>query len=360
MAILYGVIHLLVIGNGFSNNQPFPIMREGLQIRMLSIPAIISYYLTTFFFPLHLSLDHQWVVKNITAEQFYLPLFVVILLLILLSFIFFQLRKNIQHVRLLTFFSLWFLFGLLLHLQIIPLDYTVANRWFYLPVIGLFGIFGVIIMQVSAKKYERCLILFGILLILLFSVRTIIRNSNWYNGMTLATHDLQYSPEDYSLESYLGVQYYNLGQYDNAQKHFIVSTELAPYWDLNWNYLAEVYEREGEAHNNKQLINKAKQTYLIAIKNSVNDETPYDSLAHLLVFSGDPSAAQSFINNSLKKYPHGSELWYYLAIYELSIHNTQSALSDARNAYISNHNNQDAISLYSALLNGSKVNIQLK
>ncbi|MGH7204440.1 MAG: glycosyltransferase family 39 protein, partial [Candidatus Levyibacteriota bacterium] len=359
LVIFYGIIHLAVIGSGFSTNQPFPIMRESLAVRLLSIPAIIVYYVTTFFYPMWLSLDHQWVIKTVTVKQFYLPLFMVVILLCLLYFFFYHIRKSIERVHLLTFFSIWFLIGLLLHLQIIPLDYTVANRWFYFPIIGLLGIFGVMIMQIHSKIYIRLLLTFCVLLIILLSVRTIIRNSNWYNGITLATHDLQYSPEDYSLESYLGVQYYNLGQYDKARNHFIRSTGLAPYWDLNWNYLGEVYEREGDAQNNKQLINKAKQMYFIAIKNSVNDEIPYDNMAHLLVFSADLST-ESFIKDSLKKYPHGSELWYYLAIYELSKHNKQAALEDARNAYMSNPYNQDARNLYAALVNGTNVDIQIK
>lgn len=360
LVILYGILHLAIIGNGFSGNQPFPIMRTNLPIRLLTIPMICMYYLTTFFFPVHLTLDHQWVVKDLSFTQFYVPLGIDLFFLAAMLGVFFIIRNHFQNKKLFIFFSIWLLIGLTLHSQIIPLDYTVANRWFYFPIIGLLGLFGVVFTSLKInKKYTVSLLACSIVVILLLSLRTVIRNSNWQNGITLASHDIRYSPKDYSLESYLGVQYYNQGNYTEAEKHFLRSTQLAPYWDLNWNYLGEVYERVGETQGKKQLVTKAKQMYRIAIKNSVFNETPYDTMAHLLVFSADPSA-ESFITDSLKKYPHDSELWYYLAVYHLSKHDKQSALAAVRNAYLSNPTNQEAITLYSALLNGSNVNIQLK
>lgn len=360
LTLLYITIHLAIIGNGFSQSQPFPIMRASFPVRLFTIPAIIAYYVTTFFFPVYLTLDHQWVVEYPTIAQFYVPLIIDGIFFGLIVFLYFLIKNNRKEYKIFFFFCVWFISGLVLHLQIIPLDYTVANRWFYFPIIGLLGICGVLFTALYPKKLlaKNILLLLVFLLIAVFSVRTIIRNSNWYSGMSLATHDLQYSPEDYSLENYLGVLYYNLGNYKLAEKHFQRSIQIAPYWDLNRNYLGEVYERVGESKGNKQLISKAKQTYLISIKNSINDETPYDNLAHLLVFTADKNA-YSFLVDSLKKFPHSSELWYYLAIYELSNHHRQEALIDAKNAYINNPSNQDAVSLYSGLLNGSTINLQI-
>lgn len=360
LALFYIAIHIAIIGKGFSQNQPFPIMRASLSTRLISIPAIIAYYLTTFFFPVNLTLDHQWVVNYPTLAQFYVPLLVDCIFLGLLVFLYFLIKNNRKEYTVFLFFCIWFICGLIFHLQIIPLDYTVANRWFYFPIIGLLGLFGVLFTTLYPKKILSKNILFLLLLLLIavFSIRTIIRNTNWYNGMTIATHDLHYSPQDYSLESYLGVQYYNLGNYTEAQYHFMRSVRIAPYWDLNWNYLGEVYERVGETNGNKKLIAKARQTYLIAIKNSVNDETPYDNLAHLYVFTADKNA-HSFLLDSLKKFSHSSELRYYLAIYELFRHDRKDALIDARNAYINNPTNEDAISLYSALINGTTIHLQI-
>jgi tetratricopeptide (TPR) repeat protein len=169
---------------------------------------------------------------------------------------------------------------------------------------------------------------------------------------------LQYSPEDFSLQNYLGVQYYNNGQYDEAIKQFLLSTEIAPYWDQNWNYLGQTYERVGELKGEKKLLQKAKIAYHRAIENSVNNDAPYANMAHLLLFTNEPSA-KTFMNRSLKQFPHSSQLWYYLAVYEISKNNKEDALINAKNAVLNNPYNQEAKDLYSALVQGVNINIQL-
>lgn len=360
LAALYGILHIFVLGIGFSNNQPFPIMRLNLAERLINIPAIFVYYLKTFFFPLDLAVGYQWTVKTVSFSGVYLPLLIVLVFLGLCTLLFLFIKNNSGQVKLFVFFSIWFSVGMLLHLQIIPLDFTATDRWMYFPIIGLLGFFGIFLSRVKLKRknFRQGFYIFCLLIIISLSFRTIIRNQDWKNGVILAEHDLKYSPENYALENYLGVEYYNLGRYDKAQKHFTKSTKLAPYWDLNWNYLGQVLEREGSLKGDKQLIDQARQKYKIAIKNSVSNDAPFVNYSHLLVFSADP-LAKDFIEEALKKYPRSSGLWYYLAILDYSLKNQQQAIVDARNAYLFDPYNQEAKTLYAALLNGTSVNINI-
>ena len=335
-------------------------MRLSLQERVFNIPLITVHYIKTFFFPTDLATGYQWAVKSFTFYQFYLPLCIVLLFGAAVGVWLYHARKNVQNLKKITFFTIWFLVGMLLHIQVIPLDFTVADRWFYLPIIGLLGLLGLIFNKVKVQNKFIKLLLFLLccLLLILLSFRTIVRNGDWKDGITLAEHDIKYASESYSLENYLGVEYYNKGRYAEAQKHFTRSTELAPYWDLNWNYLGLVLERTGTLQGNNKLINEAKEKYKIAIKNSILNDTPFVSMARLLVYSADPEA-KNFIKKALIRYPSSSGLWYYSAILNYSSNDKQKALEDARRAYLSNPYNQEAKVLYEALLLGTPINIEI-
>src|SRR6266404_1392201 len=52
-----------------------PIAQMSFWDRLLNIPAIFVYYLTTFIYPLHLGIMQLWVVNTLTIQKFIIPLF---------------------------------------------------------------------------------------------------------------------------------------------------------------------------------------------------------------------------------------------------------------------------------------------
>jgi len=137
-------------GNLYIHGQGlFPIMRVSFITRLMNIPLIIKYYLGMFFFPINLAIAQHWVIKLPSFIDFFLPLILEVLLF--LTAVIYSLKKK---DKIFAFFFLWFLVGLLPHLQIIPLNMTVAERWLYFPMIGLLGMMGSII-KISNIKYQK-------------------------------------------------------------------------------------------------------------------------------------------------------------------------------------------------------------
>ncbi len=274
----------------------FPIMRVSLATRLINIPSIIKYYLSMFLYPINLAIAQHWVIKYPNFINFFLPLILEILLF--LSALIYSIKKK---DKIFFFFFLWFLIGLLPHLQIIPLNMTVAERWLYFPMIGLLGMIGAII-KISNIKYQisKILFLFAIVIITIFSIRSFIRILDWRNGLTLFGHDIKKN-SSFDLQNNLGAELFRVGRYDEAKKYFEISTKLAPYWWVNWNNLGAIYEREKN-------YPKAAEYYQKSIDNG-QYYLAYENLAKLLVLHGkDQKKAEEFLQKALELFPEDQNL----------------------------------------------------
>lgn len=340
--LIYAFLRFILAGIYFNKHGLSPITRIPLLERIQNIPEIIIFYLKTFFYPLKLSIAQHWVIKSINFSEFYLPLFLSIIFfifLIILAFYFKSKAKDIFKIYL--FFFLWFIFGLGLHLQIFPLDMTVAERWFYLPEVGLLGMMGIICVY-WAKKIKSILPIVFIFLILCLSAKTIIRNTNWKNGLTLYSHDILFTHGSFDLENNLGVELFRVGKFDEAKIHFENSTKIAPYWWTNWNNLGVMFEREKD-------YKKAFEYYQRSISNG-SYYLAYENIAKLLFTQNKPKEAKEFIENSLKILPNNANLWLNLAYSEYKLGNKDQALQAAQNAFILSPSQQTSY-IYTKLKN---------
>jgi len=316
----------------------FPIMRVSLVTRLMNIPSIIWYYLRMFFYPMNLAIAQHWVVKVVDFRNFWWPLIIIsgFFLLLIAGFVYVssprrrgsspsgsinnddyslasRLRGNAY-----AFFFLWFLVGLLSHLQIIPLNMTVAERWLYFPMIGLLGMIGVVLSSPPSTKLEGRLrrgssLLFslGIVIILLLSIRSFIRTLDWQNGLTLFGHDIK-KTSSFDLQNNLGVELFRAGRFDQAKKYFEISTNLAPYWWVNWNNLGAIYEREKN-------YEKAVKYYQKAVDNG-QYYLAYENLAKLLVLHGnDQKKTEEFLQKALELFPENMNLQRIQVYYQQQI-----------------------------------------
>jgi protein O-mannosyl-transferase len=317
------VVHVTPIINAIA-----PMMKATLAERITTIPSLIFYYLKTFFYPNDLALGHAWVVTTLDATNFYLPLFFDFIFFAIIFFIGAMFKKTNSKMFLpYLLFTLWFILGLVLHLQIIPLEITVADRWFYFPIIGLLGIIGTIFSFNWAKKINNnALILAGSIILLILSLRTMIRNTNWNTMATLCQNDLQIIPNSYSVQSVCASEFFKRGNYEEAKKHYQKATTLAPNWGSNWYEYGLTYEYT----NN---LTKAREYYKKSIQ--LNKEVnAYVSLASTyLTYEKDPEKAKKFIEEGLTSYPNYQRLQLYLAVCEDRLHNKQKAIEIATNAH---------------------------
>jgi len=256
---IYIFLRFVVAKIYFPQNPIVPIMTLSFWERVINIPKIIFFYLKTFFYPKDLLVLQSWVIKNLDFKDFFMPAILDLtffLLLVTIGKIIH--KKKLVYFKTFLFFFVWFIVGLGLHLQIIRLDQTVSDRWFYFPIIGLLGVVGTIIsyLNLNLGLKSKITTLLVLLIIVVFSSRVIIRNSNWKDRLTLITHDIKVNQDSYQLEGGLAGEYESRGNISEAEKHFTRSVELFP--SLNsYSNIGAFYLRNDRFKNAADAFNKA-------------------------------------------------------------------------------------------------------
>lgn len=245
--VVYGYLRFGLAHIPISTSAVVPIASISLIERLMNIPAIIFSYLNTLFFPLHLAIDQQWVIRYLSFSNFTLPLLVDILFMAMLSVWLVILKKNhSQWLKPYIFFLLWFLAAFAFHLQLFPLDVTVSDRLFYLAFAGLLGLAGCFAMFLVSRvknvnRYKYIIATLFIFSLIVLSVRTFIRTFDWRDGLTLCKRDLPLTPGNFILENSCGQEMLRLGKLDEATKHLERSIEIQPKWWASYNTLGIIY-----------------------------------------------------------------------------------------------------------------------
>lgn len=299
--------HICTLGGGLSS--VIPIARMTPWERVQQMPAMVFFYIKTFFYPDQLSTYQYWIAqKNISG--LYLPLAASIIFFTLIMavpfFIYIYQKKlpvylikqwfknNSYTAKVYAFFLVWLLTGLALHSNILPLDATVAERWFYFPIVGLIGIIGVLITLFPKKTIIYMILIFYITI---FAVRSHMRAREWSSAFILFSHDIMISHNSATLENNYGALLYDKGDMAQAELHFRKAIKLAPKSPIYWNNLGEVYEKKGNDIQAEKYYRKSIQEgrFFVAWQNYTN----------LLIRQKRIAEAKNFLKHkAIKTFPY--------------------------------------------------------
>src|SRR5258706_2566909 len=312
LSLIILIFYLFLKNNAvglFTKSSAGLIGQVGLLTRLINIPATIIFYLRGFVYPLNLASVYEWVYKIPDLLHFWLPLFLFVLFI---SSVFYFMsviyKKHSQEdFRTYIFFAFWFFIGIALHLNIFPLDATVAERWFYFPIVGLLGMIGILLKIYKVNFTNRYVVILTAIILIIFSVRTFVRSFDWRNELQIASHDIKVSKEAYNLENTIAIEFLRQGNFEEAKIYAEKSINIHPYTQ-NYNTLGLIYFWLND-------YPKAKESYLKALTFGSRYKV-YDNLAWLGLVYGDPKENIEFIKGTLKKFPQDYRLWLYLAILE--------------------------------------------
>jgi hypothetical protein len=226
-----------------------PILSASFWERILTVPYTVLSYLGIILFPYDLSISRHFVITSVLDIRFWGSLIVLSLFFYAL---FYFIRKRRSGIGI--FFSLWFLIAIAPVLNIIPLDMTMAERWLYMPIIGVMAGTSLFLAGIAEKaEPSRRRAIYGawLAVIVIFGIRTMIRNADWRSGYSLYSHDEKIESRvsiggSYDLENNLGVELFRAGKLEEAGIHFERSIALQPRWTYPYNNLGAVLESRGD------------------------------------------------------------------------------------------------------------------
>ncbi len=348
--ILYVLLRINAVGIYKTSGESFQFLHMSLLERLVHLPAILFQDFILFIFPKDLSFAQNWIIKNITFSNFYLPLFV--FFIIFTSSIVFGLKyfRDKKTKSIYFFFLTWFFLGLFFHSQIIPLDVTIAERWLYFSMIGFSGI-----VACALGKFElysrKNIIVTSILLtiIFLFGIRTFARTFDWRDQFTLYKHDVSVRGDSYNLQNGLASEYLDKGDFINAKIHVLESLKLKQDFCYSWNNL-------GVIQLNEKNYDKARVSFQTAIKNG-GCYLAYQNMATFLYFHDSYENAEKFMKGALKELPNNAKIWFMYSLTEAKLEKYDEAISAIKMSHKLSPSN-GTLYVYQQLLN--KKPIELK
>lgn len=349
MLAVYVLLRFHAIG-WLSNPNSGPIDRLDLAGRITASPAILLLYLNKLVFPWKLSSAYFWDQPHFSVRHVLLPL------LIDLCAVGFFVYRGLLIRRSSTpgmkfaynYFALWTVIGILLIVQIIPLDFTASAPWFYFTSAGILGMAGLIITDLSKRKWIhrnlKLVIGLAVLIIILASVRTALWGRVWSSPYALAKNDLSATQDDYSANFQLSVYYFDQQDYVDTLLYAHRSVADFPY-ATNYNALGTAQMMTGE-------YGQAQTSFSTGLK-YFKDCNLYDNMSALTYFIGSTASNTKILTTAIGYCPADSDPWLFLAILEYKNHNLSVAQYAVTKAYnYAGGANSFVAPVYNAIMSG--------
>jgi Flp pilus assembly protein TadD len=218
-----------------------------------TVVRIICYYIKLVLFPVVLHADYSY--NAFDLSQSFLEWRVLGAGLVVVGLLWVTLW-SLARQGLVFFGGMWFFITLVPVSQIFPHHELMAEHYLYVPLAGVMIMVLPLLAYVLEKKQKAALGLI-ILIAVLFGLRTIERNRDWRDGMTLWSGVVAAAPESARGHDNLGTEYVKRKDYQTALKHYQEAVRLRPEHAIFHNNLGRAYGMLGDIKNAEAELRKA-------------------------------------------------------------------------------------------------------
>ncbi|MFH1422875.1 MAG: tetratricopeptide repeat protein [Planctomycetota bacterium] len=195
MAVLYSLFALLIKNPSVAAEEHIEYIGGSFLTSTLTMFRVFAFYIRILFVPSGLSADYSYNAFPSSASLF-TPLTTFFSLLFLMAITALGILLIVKRKHLYGFAILFFFLSLAPVAQIIPLPEPVAERFLYLPSVSIALLSTLLFMKlVSVKKlyYFSC---FGFsILLIVFSILTVKRGTEWRSTLTLFSSAVKVYPD---------------------------------------------------------------------------------------------------------------------------------------------------------------------
>jgi tetratricopeptide (TPR) repeat protein len=295
-------------------------------ISMRFINAVISYvsYLKKLFFPVDLAVFYPF--------EYSFPTWQILGACLILLGITISVISLIRRMPFLFVGWFWYLGTLVPVIGLVPVNAPIADRYTYLSSIGtaIMLAWGVPLLFPRADIRKKILIPISIAILFILSFLTYRQCGYWKDSITLLSHTLLVTKDNYLAHNNRGAAYLALGQYQQAIEDFNEAIRLTTNYDIAYNNRGLAYYRLGQYNLAIKDFNEAinlKPDYIDAYKNRAS---AYAKL-------GKRQPAEDVVNHyneltQLKPNPAGALAYVNRANAYIELGRYQNALADYNEA----------------------------
>jgi len=266
---------------------------DSFALTMLTVARIVIHYLKLLVFPRTLIADYSYDAFPITPTLTHWPSLAAVLFLAVLIVLLIRVAPG--H-RLASFGGAWFFLTLLPVTHIIPHHELMAEHYLYIPSFGLFLAAGYVVGKALERQAVPPSLLYPavILIILVLSLRTVRRNADWKDNLTLWRKTVQDAPQVVRARNNLGASYLNHGQLEQAQEQLEVALKINPEFSAAYTNLGKVYLLRND-------LAQAEQAFTTAIRLGRNGPGVRLWLGEIYTRMGRMAEAEEQIRAALSK-----------------------------------------------------------
>lgn len=276
-----------------------------------TIPWLLFSYLKQTLFPVLLSLEYQ--IKPLGSFFSLLSLGPLLIIMLLLATTFLMRAKS----RLKAFGVLFFFITLIPVYNIIHIANPFAERYLYLPTLGLTIAAGSGIshlLKIQTSKINLIVIVLLIFILSIYSMAVIKRNRIWKDDYSLLSDTIKRVPESSRAHLVLGYVYARQRDFSTAAMHFQTSIKLNPNVPHSHYYLGKTYLEQGR-------FDEAIQEYQSALRLKPSYSDAHADLGIIYASQGKLEEAIQEYQAAIRLKPNNSDYYSNLGLaYYLNKH----------------------------------------
>jgi cytochrome c-type biogenesis protein CcmH/NrfG len=283
--------------------------------------AVVSYirYMGKMMFPVNLSIfypQQKWPLAQVLLSG---------LLLLGLSALVLRMSRKFSYMATGWF---WYLGTLVPVIGIVQVgSQSMADRYTYIPLIGLFIIVAWGLSDISVKTHGRRIAsaVFSGVTLIFFMISSWIQVRHWQNGITLFRHAIEATHNNSMAHCELAHALYKHGKDTESVEHFNLAIQLNPRFSVAHDNLGVVLARIGN-------LEKAIYHHNQALRMDPENFHAYNNLGNALAQKGDVQKAIYHFKKALEIKPDYAGAYYNLGKISANLGKIDQAIHYYQNA----------------------------
>jgi Tfp pilus assembly protein PilF len=237
-----------------------------LWFTLLTDARIFVHYLKQLVFPITLNADYSYNAFPVTVSWTDQQALIAILILVGIGV---GCYLALTWRPLVSLGGLWFFLALLPVAQIVPHHEMMAEHYLYIPSFGFFlSVAAIVDPYFEPHRSKRLAYSMAVAVLVLLSLRTVWRNIDWKDELTLWQKTVQVAPDAARARNNLGAAYLRQGQSTKAIQHLERAVSIKPDFAI-------AHANIGKVHLDRNELDLAVQKLRVALELNPKELLPH-------------------------------------------------------------------------------------